>query len=191
LQLAFSVQVCPFTVAAPLPGNWAVVAEPLRLLNAGCAQFAFPDTATPVAKVFPVHCVGAAANAVAVAALPEVLLVIEVGKSAATSARKVGVAADPEGGPAKIAWADWVRSCGVSVPVEVTGEPETVELKMIPSPDIPTLATEPAETNMVRTSVIVEIAELLVTTSAMGMAVEVKPVVLNAGAQLLAVLRYT
>ena len=41
------------------------------------------------------------ARAVAVAALPEVLLVMEAGKSVAARARKVGVAAGPEPGPAK------------------------------------------------------------------------------------------
>jgi hypothetical protein len=84
----------------------------------------------------------------------------------------------------------------VSVPLEVTGDPETVELKMIPSPAMPTLVTDPEppetpETNMVRTSVIEEIAVLVVTTVAMGMVVEVNPVVFEAGTQLFEVLRYT
>ena len=76
------------------------------------------------------------------------------------------------------------------------GEPETVELKIIPSPVIPTLVTLPVlvapfETNMVRTSVIEEMAVLVVTTVAMGMVPVVKPVVLDAGAQLFAGLRNT
>ena len=67
---------------------------------------------------------------------------------------------------------------------------------MMPSPVIPTLVTvpepvTPPETNMVRTSVIEEIAVLVVTTVAMGMAALVKPVVFDAGAQLLEGLRYT
>jgi hypothetical protein len=88
----------------------------------------------------------------------------------------------------------WVRSCGASVPIDVIGEPETVGLKMMPSPLIPTLVTDPVapfEMKILRTSAIEEIAVLLVTTVAMGMVVALKPVVFDAGAQLLAVLRYT
>jgi hypothetical protein len=135
---------------------------------------------------------------VAVAALPVVLLEIVAGRSAGTKARKLGVAAAPEPGPAKTVLGVWVRSCGVSVPLEVTGEPGTVVLKMIPSPVIPTLVTDPLpeplalfETNMVRTSVIEEIAVLVVTTVAIGMVVALKPVVFDAGAQLFEVFRYT
>jgi hypothetical protein len=67
---------------------------------------------------------------------------------------------------------------------------------MMPSPVIPTLVTVPElvppfETNMVRTSAIEEIAELVVITVAIGIAAAVKPVVFDAGAQLLEVLRYT
>ena len=43
--------------------------EPLKLLNESCEQFALPDAATPVATLLPEHWEGAAANAVAVAAL--------------------------------------------------------------------------------------------------------------------------
>jgi len=76
------------------------------------------------------------------------------------------------------------------------GDPETVELKMMPSPDIPTLVTVPGVVtpfviNIVRTSVIEEITVLVVTTVAMGMLAVVKPVVFEAGAQLFAGLRYT
>ena len=67
------------------------------MLKAGCEQFALPDAATPVAKFEPEHCVGAAANAVAVAALPEVLLVIEAGRSAATKVRKDAFPPEPLG----------------------------------------------------------------------------------------------
>jgi hypothetical protein len=78
----------------------------------------------------------------------------------------------------------------------VTGEPETAELKRMPSPDIPTLVTVPVlvtplETNIVRTSVTEEIAVLVVTTVAIGMLAVAKPVVFDAGAQLFAGLRYT
>jgi hypothetical protein len=125
---------------------------------------------------------------VAVAALPVVLLEIVAGRSAGARARKVGVAAGPEPGPAKTVFGVWVRSCGASVPLEVIGEPETVGLKMMPSPVIPTLVTVPGlvtplETNRVRTSVIEEIAVLVVTTLAIGMLAVVKPVVFDAGAQ--------
>jgi hypothetical protein len=59
---------------------------------------------------------------------------------------------------------------------------------MMPSPVIPTLVTVPElvapfETNMVRTSVIEDIAELVVMTVAIGIAAAVKPVVFDAGAQ--------
>jgi hypothetical protein len=139
---------------------------------------------------------GLEAKAVAVAALPVVLLKIVVGRSPGMSARNVGVAACPVPGPAKTVLAVWVRSCGVSVPVEVIGEPETVGLKMMPSPVIPTLVTDPEpdapfETKILRTSVIEVIAVPLVTTVAIGMVVELKPMVFDAGAQLLEVLRYT
>jgi hypothetical protein len=67
---------------------------------------------------------------------------------------------------------------------------------MMPSPVIPTLVTDPEppvppEINMVRTSVIEEIAELVVMTVAIGIVAAVKPVVFDTGAQLLEVLRYT
>ena len=47
------------------------------------------------------------------------------------------------------------------------------------------------DTKGVRTSVTEEIAVLVVTTVAIGMVVAVKPVVFDAGAQLLVVSRYT
>jgi hypothetical protein len=126
---------------------------------------------------------------VAVAALPVVLLEIVAGRSAGAKARKVGVAAGPEVGPAKTVPAVCVRSCGASVPLNVIGEPETVGLNMIPSPVIPTLFTNPVETNGVRTSVIEEIAVLVAMTVAIGMLATVKPVVFDAGAQLFEGLR--
>ena len=128
--------------------------------------------------------------------MPVVLLAMVAGRSAGAKARNEGVAEDPEPGPAKTVLAAWVRSCGASVPLDVTGEPETLELKIIPSPAIPTLVTlpdpvAPFDTNMVRTSVTRVIAVLLVVTVAMGMLAEVKPVVFDAGAQLCAGSRYT
>ena len=132
----------------------------------------------------------------AVAALPVVLLEIDAGRSAGAIARKVGVAAGPEPGPAKTVLAAWVSSCGASDPLEVMGEPVTVGLKIMPSPAIPTLVTVPPlvallETNGVRTSLMDEIAVLEVTTVAMGMFPAAKPVVFDAGAQLFATFRYT
>ena len=93
-------------------------------------------------------------------------------------------------------FAAWVSNCGVSVPLDVIGEPETVGLKTTPSPVIPTLVTVPLpvcelETNMVRTSVMEVIAVLEVTTIAIGMFEPVKPVVFDPGAQLFAALRNT
>jgi hypothetical protein len=166
------------------------------LLNPGCEQLALPLVEMPVAQLLLPHWVGFAARAVAVAAVPEVLLEIVAGRSAGTSARKVGVAACPELGPAKTVLPVCVRSCGVSVPLEVTGDPETVGLNMMPSPAMPTLVTDPEplgplETNIVRTSVIDEIAVLAVMTVAIGMVAALKPVVFDAGAQLFEVLRYT
>src|SRR5215467_5777887 len=58
--------------------------------------------------------------------------------SAATSDRKVGVAAAPVVGPEKIRFADSVASVPVKVPVDVTGEPLTVKM---PGSDKPTLVT--------------------------------------------------
>jgi hypothetical protein len=67
---------------------------------------------------------------------------------------------------------------------------------MMPSPVIPTLVTVPEldapfETNRVRTSVTEEIAVAVVTTVAIGMVAEVKPVAFDAGAQLFVLSRYT
>ena len=137
---------------------------------------------------------GPEASAVDVAALPVVLLEIVTGRSAGARARNVGVAAGPDPGPARTLLTAWVRSCGVSVPLEVTGEPETAELKIIPSPVIPTLVTVPVtvappEVNMVRTSVTEEMTVVVVTTFAIGMVAGVNPVVFEAGAQLCAVSR--
>jgi hypothetical protein len=140
--------------------------------------------------------VGVAARAAAAAEAPVVLLEMVAGKSAGVRARKVGVDAGPEPGPAKTLLAVCVRSCGVSIPLDVVGEPGTAGLKMMPSPAIPTLVTVPEltgpfATKRVRTSVTAEIAVLVVTTVAIGMVAEVKPVAFDAGAQLFVVSRYT
>lgn len=159
-------------------------------------QLAFPFAVMPWAKVEPVHCVGAAARLMEVAALPVVLLEMVVGRSAGASARKVGVAAGPEPGPARTLLADCVSSWGASVPLDVVGEPETVGLKMMPSPVIPMLVTVPGlvtpfETKRVRTSVTDEIAVGVVLTVAIGIVAVLNPVVFAAGVQLCAGSRYT
>ena len=51
---------------APGFGNCAADALPLKLLNATWEQLAFPLAAIPVAQLFPEHCEGADASAVAV-----------------------------------------------------------------------------------------------------------------------------
>lgn len=63
------------------------------------------------------------------------------GISAATKERNVGAVAAPEAGPAKTIFADSFANVAVSVPVEVTGEPETAKMDGI---DKPTLKTVPA-----------------------------------------------
>jgi hypothetical protein len=68
----------------------------------GAEQLALPFAAIPVAKLLPEHCVGVEANAVAVAALPEVLLVMETGRSAATKVRKDGFPLEPLGAAKKL-----------------------------------------------------------------------------------------
>ena len=96
-------------VVCPVP-PCAIVAVPVRLLNPGCEQFALPLAEIPTAQVLVEHCVGLEAKAVAVAALPLVLLMIEEGKSEAIKLRKVGVAAEPEFGPASTVLAVCVAS---------------------------------------------------------------------------------
>ena len=71
------------------------------MLNPGCKQLAFPIEDMPVTQLLLPHWAGVAASAVAVAALPVVLLEIDAGRSAGARVRKVGVAAGPEPGPAK------------------------------------------------------------------------------------------
>ena len=89
-------------------------------------QLAFPFAAMPCAKTVPAHWVGGEARAVAVAALPEVLLVIVAGRSAETKPRKVGAAAIPELGPARMLFAPCIESFGTRIPLVVIGEPATV-----------------------------------------------------------------
>jgi hypothetical protein len=64
----------------------------------------------------------------------------ELGRSAATKARKVGAAAEPVAGPAKTRLADWVLSEAFKVPVLVTGA-LGVLLRTVPSPVKVTLET--------------------------------------------------
>ncbi len=65
-------------------------------------QLAFPLAAIPRAKAEPAHGDGAVAKAVAVAALPAVLLGIEAGRSAATKLRKKGFPLEPLGEAKKL-----------------------------------------------------------------------------------------
>ena len=88
-------------------------------------QLAFPLAAIPTASAEPVHCAGGAAKAVAVAAFPEVLLVIDEGRSAATKPRNEGFPLEPLGAARKL-FAVWLpnpapvkESQEGSVPFEV------------------------------------------------------------------------
>jgi hypothetical protein len=55
----------------------------------------------------------------------EVTVPVPAGKSAATNARNVGVAAPPDTGPANTVFAVWVSKLNANVPAVVIGEPET------------------------------------------------------------------
>src|ERR1035437_4517398 len=59
---------------------------------------------------------------------PVTVIAPEPGRSASTSARNVGAAGTPVPGPAKIVFAVSLASVPVSVPVVVTGEPDTVKI---------------------------------------------------------------
>jgi hypothetical protein len=72
------------------------VVKPPRVPD-GTPQLAFPLAVIPVANWLAEHWFGVEARAVAVAALPLVLLVIEAGRSAAAKARKLGAPAVPLG----------------------------------------------------------------------------------------------
>jgi hypothetical protein len=80
--------------------------------------------------------------AVTFAAVPVVFAAL-LGISAETRALKVGAAAEPEAGPAQTELALWLFKEPVSVPLEVTGEPETV--KTLTGSARATLVTEPAD----------------------------------------------
>jgi len=83
--------------------------------------------------------------------VPAVILeALRLGISAATKLRKVGVAAPPEVGPAKMVLALWVSKVAPNVPVVVTGEPVTEKISLgmerptevtVPSPLAPTWAS--------------------------------------------------
>src|SRR5690349_20222560 len=53
--------------------------------------------------------------------------VFKLGRSAGTKARKVGTAAPPEVGPANTVFANCVVKEPVNVPVDVTGDPDTLK----------------------------------------------------------------
>ena len=85
--------------------------------------------------------VGVVANAVAVAALPDVLAVSVVGRSAFTIERKVGAAGVlPVAGPAQTVFTASVAKVKASVPVVVIGLPETEKMAGAVNA---TLVTEP------------------------------------------------
>jgi predicted transcriptional regulator len=108
------------------------------------------DPAPPVAHVTVAPSVSAVnATALAEKATVQLLpgvqvvpLIVVVGTSALTSARKVGAAAAPELGPANTVFAVCVFGVSVSVPLEVTGEPLTAYNG--PETLSPTLVTDPA-----------------------------------------------
>jgi hypothetical protein len=95
------------------------------------------------AVVAPVPPLAIATVPVSVPAEPVVLLVIFAGMSAATSARKVGVPALPDPGPANTVLIASEARVIVRVPEDVTGLLVTV--KMLGA-DKPTLVTDPAAT---------------------------------------------
>src|SRR5579883_2139323 len=72
-------------------GVWPSERAPERFPKPTCEQLALPDAAMPVAQLFPLHCVGTAANAVAVPALPVVLAAL-FGISAEASKPHAGAA---------------------------------------------------------------------------------------------------
>ena len=78
-------------------GSWLGESDPARLEKFAGVQLAFPAGLMPVAQLLPLHCEGAAARAVAVAALPVVLLVMVVGRSADANVRKEGFPFEPLG----------------------------------------------------------------------------------------------
>jgi len=137
---AFAVLVRKFRIACEL-----LLVPLVSIVGAlppldGVAQFGFPLAWMPWANCDPLHCVGAEANAVAVAAFPVVLLVMEAGRSEAAMARSpsgpvplLGVARNSLAGSP-------VVKASVSVPDPVTGDPVTVNPVGALSP---TLVTEP------------------------------------------------
>ena len=91
---------------------------------------------TPLVEICRIHWLPTAAND----CTPPRVLADGLGRSAPTSARKVGDAAAPVVGPAQIVFAVWVLREAVSVPVLITGLFVTVN---IPGIDRPTLETVP------------------------------------------------
>jgi hypothetical protein len=75
-----------------------------------------------------------------VVARSEIFVEASDGMSSATSDRNEGAAALPVEGPAQTALAVWVARVAERVPLDVTGEPETVKM---PGSDRLTLVTVP------------------------------------------------
>src|SRR6187551_433099 len=94
---------------------------------------------TPLVLICRIHWLDTAANDWT----PPSVLADGLGRSAPTRARNVGVAAAPDPGPAQTRLAACVASVAVSVPLRVTGLPET---ENIPGMDKPTDCTVPPAT---------------------------------------------
>lgn len=74
------------------------------------------------------------------------------GRSAATSARNVGAAFEPDVGPASRVFLVWVANAGVRVPLVVTGV-SALAVKMVPSPVQETEVTVPLVMPAIESSV--------------------------------------
>jgi hypothetical protein len=94
---AVAVAALPLVPAVRVDGSWVLVADPLRFENAAGAQLALPLAAMPVAQLLPLHVVGVDTNALAVAAVPLVLLAMEAGRSVAMMVRRPTAPAAPFG----------------------------------------------------------------------------------------------
>lgn len=67
-------------------------------------------------------------NSDGIVSATDVTVPVPTGKSAVTSALKVGVTAAPVVGPANIVLADWVAKLKAKVPEVVIGDPATVKI---------------------------------------------------------------
>ena len=86
----------------------------------------YSKLASPVFTLVSAPDVAVANNGNRLVAVVVSLVMPKAGMSAVVKARKVGAAAAPLDGPAKTVFTAWVVNAPVSVPLLVTGEPETV-----------------------------------------------------------------